>query len=206
MHLPFFSEIEKPNNAVAVARHTRARPPPLGPPTGPGHRRCRPPLPPARAEPHPPHLVPPGVNLHPPHPHQESRKPPCSPPFPLPPTTTTTPMTSAVSKPQGTRRRRTIGHRPPSPRHCRRPGRRGGRGAEHSALLLPGLCSRSVGCLRMVISGHCHCCWGLGRGGAPAAAVAGRGGSDGRGSSGGDNDMICRGMCGRIFCVLLVAV
>jgi hypothetical protein len=117
--------------------------------------------------------------------------------------TTTTPTTSAVSKPRGTRRRRTIGRGPPSPRHCRRPGRRGGRGTEHSALLLPGLCSRSVGCLRTVISGHRHRRRGLGRGGAPAAAVAGHGGSDGRDSGGGDNDMICCGMCGRMFCVFV---
>ncbi len=32
---------------------------------------------------------------------------------------------------------------------------------------------------------------GLAGGGEPAAPVAGRGGSDGRGSSGGDNDMFC---------------
>jgi hypothetical protein len=51
---------------------------------------------------------------------------------------------------------------------------------------LPGSRSRSVRtsawsfpCLR-------HHCRGLGGGGSPAAAVAGRGGSDGRGSSGGD--------------------
>jgi hypothetical protein len=72
--------------AVAVARHARARPPrPLGPPTGPGHQRCRPPLPPARAEPHPPGLVPPGLDLRLPHPRQEYRKPPRRPPPPSPP-------------------------------------------------------------------------------------------------------------------------
>jgi len=35
---------------------------------------------------------------------------------------------------------------------------------------------------------------GLGGGGAPSAPVAGRGGSNGRGSSGGDNDLFCCGM------------
>jgi hypothetical protein len=60
-------------------------PPPLGPLTGPGHQRCHPPLPPARAESHPPRLVPPGLDLRPPHPRQESHKPPCRPPPPSPP-------------------------------------------------------------------------------------------------------------------------
>ena len=41
--------------AIAVARRARARPPPPGPPPGPSRHRCRPPLPPARDEPRPPH-------------------------------------------------------------------------------------------------------------------------------------------------------
>ena len=40
-------------------------------------------------------------------------------------------------------------------------------------------------------------------GGAPSAAVAGRRGSDGRGSGGSDNDMFCCG-CGRSYVVFLV--
>ena len=108
------------------------------------------PLPPAPTEPTPPCIVPPGLDLHPPYPCQEYHKPPRRPTLPLPPTVTTTPPTSAVSKPRGTHLRR-----PHSPRRCRphRPGRGGGgRGSEHSALSLPGLCSRSVGYyLRMVI-------------------------------------------------------
>jgi hypothetical protein len=68
--------------------------------------------------------------------------PPC-----LPPTATTTPTTSAASTPRWTRRRRTTGRGPPSPRH-RRPHRpqQGGEGAEHSVLSLPGSHSRSVRC------------------------------------------------------------
>ena len=69
--------------AVAVARHARACPPPLGSRTGPGHQSCRPPIPPARAGPHPPCLVPPGLDLCPPHSHQESCKPSRRPPLPL---------------------------------------------------------------------------------------------------------------------------
>jgi len=44
-------------------------------------------------------------------------------------------------------------------------GGRGGRGAEHSALSLPGSCSRSVGYLRTVIPRRCHCRRGLSGGG-----------------------------------------
>jgi hypothetical protein len=91
-----------------------------------------------------------------------------------------------------THRQRMSGRGPPSPRRChtRRPGR-GGEGHKTQRLWLPGSCSRSVGYLRTVI---------------PAAAVAGRGGSDGRGSSSGDSDLFCCG-CGRMFCVFgLVAV
>ena len=122
--------------AVTVARHARAHSLPLGPRTGPGHRRCRHPLPPARAEPHPPRLVlvPPGLDLRPPHPRQQSRKPPRRPPSLSPPTATATPTTSAASKPRGTSRRRTSGRGPPSPhrRRPRRPGR-GGEGAQNIA-------------------------------------------------------------------------
>ena len=120
--------------AVAVARHARACPPPLGSRTGPGHQRCRPSLRPARAGPHPPRLVPPGLNLCPPHPHKESCKPPRRPPLPLPPMATTMPPTSAASKPRRTHRQRTSGYGPPS-RHRRRPRRPGwgGGGVQNTA-------------------------------------------------------------------------
>ena len=54
--------------AVAVARRARAHP-------VPGRRHVRPPLPPARAEPRPPRLVPSGLYTRPPHPYQEYREP-----------------------------------------------------------------------------------------------------------------------------------
>jgi hypothetical protein len=60
---------------------------------------------------------------------------------------------------------------------------------------LPGSCSRSVGYLRTVIPRRHHRCWGLG-----LAVVAGRGGSDGRGSGGSDNDMFCCGMWLYVLC------
>jgi hypothetical protein len=63
------------------ARHARAHPPPQGPRPGPSRHRCRPPLPPARAEPRPPRLVPSGLDNRPPHPCQEFREPPCPPPL-----------------------------------------------------------------------------------------------------------------------------
>jgi len=52
----------------------------------PSHRRCRSPLPPARAEPcpPPPRLVPSGLDTCSPHPCQEFREPPCPPPLPPP--------------------------------------------------------------------------------------------------------------------------
>jgi hypothetical protein len=62
--------------AVTVSRHAQAHPMPLGPRSGLNHRRCCPPLPPARAEPRPPRLIPPSLDLRPPHPRQEFRKPP----------------------------------------------------------------------------------------------------------------------------------
>jgi hypothetical protein len=68
--------------AVTIARRARARPMLQGPHPGPGHRRCRPPLPPARAEPHPPRPVPSGLDHRTPHPRLEFREPPCPPPFP----------------------------------------------------------------------------------------------------------------------------
>jgi hypothetical protein len=128
---------------------------------GPDHRRCHPPLPPARAKPRPPRLVP---HLRPPHPCQELRKPPHRPPLPLLLMATTTPTTSTASKPRGNCRRRTTGRGLPSPR-CRRPchpGRGGGEGAEHSSLLLSGSRSRSV---RRWFPCRRHRRWGLGGGG-----------------------------------------
>ena len=98
----------------------------------------RPPLPLACAEPHPPRLlVPPGpgLDLCPPHPSQESHKPPHRPPLPLSPTATTTPSISASSKPLGTHCRRTSGRGPPSPRSCR--PRRPGGGGEGRRIQLP---------------------------------------------------------------------
>ena len=109
-------------------------PPAPCPHPGPDHRHCHPPLPPTRAKPRPPRLVPPGLDLRPPHPCQELRKPPRRPPLPLLPTVTTMPTTSTLSKPRGIHRRRTTGHRLPSPRRCRpcHPGRGGG-GAQNTA-------------------------------------------------------------------------
>ena len=148
-------------------------PPAPCPRSGPDHRRCRPPLSPARAEPHPPRLVPPGLDLCPPHPRQEFHKPPLRPPLPLLPMATATPTTSKAPKPRGNRRRRTTGRGPPSPRCCRpcRPGRgQGGEGAEHSALSLPGSCSRSV---RQSFPCHRHRCWGIGGGERPRRRLPG---------------------------------
>ncbi len=119
--------------AIAVARRARARPLPPGPRPGPSRHNCRPPLPPARAEPRPPHLVPSGLDTRLPHPCQEFREPPCPPPC-LPPTVTMTPTTSAASTPRWNRRRRTTGCGPPSPhhRHPHRP-QRGGGGVQNTA-------------------------------------------------------------------------
>ncbi len=113
--------------AIAVARRARARPLPPGPRPGPSRHHCRPPLPPTRAEPRPPHLVPSGLDTRPPHPCREFREPPCPPPR-LPPMATMTSTTSAASTPRWTRRRRTTGRGPPSPCHRRshRPQRGGG--------------------------------------------------------------------------------
>ena len=147
------------------SRHCRpprpSSPPAPCPRLGPDHRRCHPPLPPARATPRSPRLV---SHLRPPHPCQELRKPPHRPPLPLLPMATTTPTTSTASKPRGNRRRRMTGRRLPSPCHCRpcHPGRGGGEGAEHSALSLPGSRSRSV---RRWFPCRRHRCWWLGEGG-----------------------------------------
>jgi hypothetical protein len=112
-------------------------PPAPCPHPGPDHRHCHPPLPPTRAKPRPPRLVPPGLDLRPPHPCQELRKPPHRPPLPLLPTVTTMPTTSTLSKPRGIHRRRTTGRRLPSPRRRRpcHPGRGGG-GAQNTAPVL----------------------------------------------------------------------
>ncbi len=93
--------------AVTVTRHAQARPLPLVPvrvlttDAAALLFLCRPPLSPARAEPHPPRFVPPGLDLCPPHPRQESRKPPLRPPLPLLPMATAMLMTSKASKPRG---------------------------------------------------------------------------------------------------------
>jgi hypothetical protein len=118
-----------------------------------------------------------------------------APPLPLPPTATTTPSTSAASKPRGTHRRRTSGHGPPSLRRCRprRPGRGGGEGRRTQRPVTPGIV-QPLG--QVPPHGHSSSSSSSSEargGGAPAAAVAGRGGSDGRGSGGGDNDMFCCG-------------
>ena len=70
------------SSAIAVARRARARPLPPGPRPGPSRHRCRAPLPPALAEPCPPHLVPSGLDNRPPHPCQKFREPPYPPPSP----------------------------------------------------------------------------------------------------------------------------
>ena len=166
--------------------------------------------PPACVEPRPPHRVPPGLDLRPPHPRQEFRKPPCRPPFPLLPPATTTLMTSAASKPRGNRHQRTTSRGPPSPcrrRPCR-PGRGGrGEGRRTQRPDAPGITQPISQDLRTVVSLSSSSVLGAWRGGAPAAAVAGRGGSDGRGSGGGDNNMFCCGMWSVVCCVFgLVAV
>jgi len=115
----------------------------------------------------------------------------------LPLTATMTPTTSAASTPRWTCRWRTTGRGPPSPRH-RRPHRpqRGG-GAEHSALSLPGSRSCSVRYLHTIIPHHQHRRRGIGGAKAEVVVVAGRRGSDGRGSGGGDNRvMFCVVCCG----------
>jgi hypothetical protein len=104
-------------------------------------------LPPALTFVHPTVYLLASMDLRPPHPRQEFRKPPCHPPLSLLPMATTTPMTSAASKPQGNHHRSTTSRGPP--RMCRRrpcrPGWGGrGKGAEHSALLLPESRRRSV--------------------------------------------------------------
>ena len=171
--------------------------PELAPRPGPSRHRCRPSLPSARAEPHPPCLVPSGLNTRPPHPCQEFREPPCPPPR-LPPTATTTPMTSEASTPRWTRRQKTTGSGPPGPRRCHpHHPQRGGGGAEHSALSLPGSRSRSVRYLHTIIPHRRHHRRGIGRAEAEVVVVAGRGGSGGRGSNGGDNRvMFCVVCCG----------
>jgi hypothetical protein len=141
--------------AVTVTRHAQARPPPLGPRPGLDHRRPRPPPPPACVEPRPPRRVPPGLDLCPPHPHQEFRKPPCRPPLPLLPTAATTPTTSAALKPRGNHHRRTTSRGPPCPRCCRpcRPGRGGrGEGCRTQRPVAPGIAQPISQDLRMVVS------------------------------------------------------
>jgi hypothetical protein len=69
------------SSAITVARRAQARPLPPGPRPGPSRHRCHHPLPPACAEPRPPHLVPSGLDTRPPHPCQEFREPPCPPPI-----------------------------------------------------------------------------------------------------------------------------
>jgi hypothetical protein len=113
----------KRDGGASTTRSSSPRPslspaaPELAPRPGPSRHRCRPSLPSARAEPHPPCLVPSGLNTRPPHPCQELREPPCPPPR-LPPTATTTLTTSAASTPRWTRCLRTTGRGPPSPRRC----------------------------------------------------------------------------------------
>jgi hypothetical protein len=138
------------------------------------------------------------LNNCPPHPCQGFREP-SRPLHCHPPTATTMPTTSALSKPQWTRFLRMTGHGPPSPR-CRHPhlperagvGREGrktpGRSRDHAAARSGASAPSS---LVVVI---------VGGGRAPAAAVSGRGGSGGIGTGGGDNDIgfgvsiVC--MCG----------
>ena len=164
---------------VAIARRARARPPPPGLNPCPSCRRFRPPLPPACAEPRPPHLVPSSLDTCPPHPCQGFREP--SRPLPcLTPTATTMPMTSATSTPRWTRFLRMTGRGPPSPR-CLRPhlperarvGREGrrtpGRSRDHAAAR-SGASAPSSLVVVVVLGGR----------GAPAAAVSGCGGSGDR--------------------------
>ena len=154
-------------------------------------------LPPALTFVHPAVYLPASMDLRPPHPRQEFRKPPRRPPLPLLPTATTTPTTSAASKPQGNHHQSTTSRGPPS--MCRRrPCRPGWGGQEEGRRIqqsvAPGSRSQSVRTSARLFPCCHHCRRGLGGGGAPAALVAGRGGSDGRGSSSGDNDMFCCGI------------
>ena len=75
-------------------------------------------LPPALTFVHPLVYLPALLDLRPPHPRQEFRKPPRRPPLPLLPTATATPTTSAASKPRGSSHRSTTSRGPPS--MCRR--------------------------------------------------------------------------------------
>jgi hypothetical protein len=80
-----------------------------------------------------------------------------APPRCPPPTATMTPTTGAASTPRWTRRRRRTGRGPPSPcRCCPHCPQRGGRGAEHCTLSLPGSRRRSVRYLRTVIPRRGH--------------------------------------------------
>ncbi len=137
--------------AIAVTRRSRARPPPLGPRLGPRRHRYRPPLlPPALSLVQPALYLPVSILVLL-TPSRNSASLPVPPPH-LPPTATTTPMTSEASTPQWTRRRKTTGRGPPSPRRrCPHCPQWGGGGAEHSALSLPGSRSRSVRYLRTII-------------------------------------------------------
>ena len=69
-----------------------------------------------------------------------------------------------------------------------------GEGCRTQCPVTPGIAQPISQDLRTVVSLSSSSSLGACRGGAPAAAVAGRGGSDGRGSGGGDNDMFCCGM------------
>ena len=156
----------------------RHRPPRLSSPPTPGTpSRAQPPLlPPALSLVHPALHLPASILILL-TPARNSASLPAPPPS-LPLTATTTPTNSAASTPRWTHRRRTTGRGPPSPRRCHphRPQRGGGRGAEHSALLLPGSRSRSVRYLRTVIPRRRHRRRGIGGAEAEVVAVAGRGG------------------------------
>jgi hypothetical protein len=174
--------------AVAIARHARACPPPLGSRTGPGHQRCRPPIPPARAGPHPPCLVPPGLDLCPPHSHQESCKPSRRPPLPLPPTRQQCCRPAQRQSHEGpiARGRQAAGH-PVGIVTIPVVQGGGGEGCRTQYPVTPGIVQPLD---RVPPHGHPS----------SSSSVAGHGGSDGRDSGGSDNDMFCCGMWSYVLC------
>ena len=161
----------------------------------PSRRRCRPPLPPARAEPRPPppRLVPSGLDTRSPHPCQEFREPPC-PPLPPPPdddndadnrrsVDATMDPPPEDDRPQATQS--TSSSSPP-------PTTGGGGGAQNTAPChsLPGSCRHSAGYLRTVIPRRRHRRRGIFGAEAEVVVVARRGGSAEE-QRRGDNAIFC---------------
>ena len=182
--------------AITVTRHSRARPPPLGPRLGPRSHRYRPPLLPPALSLVQPALYLPVLILVLLTPARNS----ASLPAPLPPSppdgdndaddqrsvNATLDPSSEDNRPRATQS--TSSSSPP-------PTTEGG--AEHSALLLPRSHSRSVRYLHMIIPHRRLRRRGIGGAEAEVVVVAGRGGSGRRGSGDSDNRvMFCVVCCG----------